>query len=76
MAYNEELPMKAIKQRLKSKTYLWHGLGGSLLAWAVANPATVAQALGFALTGPQAILIGAVGGIVIREFTNKPISDK
>lgn len=68
--------MKAIKQRIKSKTYIWHGIGGSLLAWAVANPATVAQVLGFALTGPQAILIGAVGGIVIREFTNKPLAEK
>ena len=68
--------MNFVGKRLKSKTYLWHGLGGSLLAWAVANPATVAQALGFALTGPQAVLIGAVGGMVIREFTKKPISEK
>lgn len=66
----------AIRRRIQSKTYLWHTLGGSLLAWAVANPLTVAQVLGVAITGPQAVLISAVGGIVIREFTSRPLADK
>ena len=70
MAYNEEFPMKAIKQRLKSKAYWLNLLGGPVLAYVAATPAT------FGITGPAGLAVLAIANIVVREMTTKPISEK
>lgn len=62
--------MKAIKQRMKSKTYWLNILGGPVLAYVAANPAV------FGVTGPAGLAVLALANIVVREMTTKPLSEK
>ena len=60
--------MKAINQRLKSKTYIFNILAGI--------GAVVASNAGVLGLTPQGVVALAVANLILRELTTQPLSEK
>jgi uncharacterized membrane protein len=68
--------MDLILQRLKSKTYLLAILT-ALIGFAQANPQLIADTFKLSTTQLGWLMGGAgILGLIIREFTTKPLSEK